>query len=232
MYLFSGLFKDFLIYFFIILIHELGHSITGLLLGWKLKCIYIYPFGGYSKFDEDINRPIKEELFILLMGPMTQIILVGLLILFTRHLSFNMLLIRYHVSILLFNLLPIYPLDGGRIINLFFNKRLSYWNSLHFSIFLSFLLLFLLVLFSIKYKLLINFISILCFLGILIFREFKNRKYYFNKFKLERFLNHYTFHDIKYIKEDKAMMRDKKHIFYYKNHYLTEKEYLKKIFKK
>ena len=230
-FLFSGLFKDFLIYFFIIFVHEAGHAITGILLGWKLKCISIYPFGGYTKFDEDINRPMKEEMLILLMGPLVQIITCGLILLLFPHLSFGSLFLQYNLSILLFNLLPIYPLDGGRMVNLFFNKFFPFLKSLNLSLFFSILLLSLLIGFSIHYKLLMNFIAVLCFLGVLIYKEYRNRKYYFTKFKLERFLKNYSFFRIKYIKKDKEMMRDKKHIFSFHNHYITEKEYLKNLFK-
>lgn len=228
----SGLFQDFLLYFFIIFVHELGHALTGVILGWNLKCIYIYPFGGYTKFDEDINRPIKEELLILLMGPITQILVFCFLYYWIKNLSISDLFVKYNLSILLFNLIPIYPLDGGRIINLFFNKKFSFLKSFNLSIFFSFLLLFCLIVVSIKFHLLLNFISILCFLSFLIYKEYKNKKYYFNKFKLERFLNQYSFSKTKKIDKEKQMMRDKKHVFFYQNHYITEKEYLKKVFKK
>ena len=83
-----------------------------------------------------------------------------------------------------------------------------------------------------KFHLLLNFISILCFLTFLVYKEYKNKKYYFNKFKLERFLNQYSFPKTKKIKKEKQMMRDKRHLFLIENHYITEKEYLKKVFKK
>lgn len=225
------MFKDFLIYFFIIFIHEAGHAITGVLLGWKLKSISIYPFGGYTKFDEDINRPIKEEMLILLMGPFVQMLTCGLMLLLFPHLSFGSLFLQYNLSILLFNLIPIYPLDGGRIVNLLFNKFFSFLKSFDLSLWLSVFLLFLFIGFSIQYKLLINFISVLCFLSVLVYKEYRNKKYYFTKFKLERLLKNYSFFKIKYIQKDKEMMRDKKHIFSFHNHYVTEKEYLKNLFK-
>ena len=84
------------------------------LLGIKIDEIYIYPLGGISKFNMDLNISIKKELLILINGPLFQ------------HLAYLILLILlpskkdiitiYHYSILSFNLLPIYPLDGGKII--------------------------------------------------------------------------------------------------------------------
>lgn len=166
------------------------------------------------------------------MGPITQIVIFLLLVLFIKNLSICDLFIKYNFSILLFNLIPIYPLDGGRILNLFLNTRFSFLKSFHFSIFFSCFFLFILIGLSIHFHLLLNFISILCFLSFLIYKEYRNRKYYFNKFKLERFLNQYSFSKTKKIEKEKQMMRDKKHIFLYRNHYITEKEYLKKVFKK
>ncbi len=154
------------------------------------------------------------------MGPLLQVMIFSLFK--------NNLVYKYNLSILLFNLIPIYPLDGGRILNLLFNKRISYIKSLSLSIFISFIIIILLFIISIKYKLLINFISILCFLLSLIIKEHNYKSYYFNKFKLERILHKYNFKKNKIIKSDKEMMRDNKHIFFINNHYLTEKEYLTK----
>lgn len=171
---------------------------------------------------------MKEELLILCMGPITQIFVVYLFLFFIQDVDIKSLIFQYNLSILLFNLLPIYPLDGGRILNLLFNQKFAFLKSLNLSLISSSILLLVLVVISIKYNLLINFISILCFLGTLVYKEYKNRKYYFNKFKLERILKQYHFPHIKQIKKEEEMMRDKKHIFLYKGHYITEKEYLKK----
>ena len=166
------------------------------------------------------------------MGPIIQIIVTYLVLLLITNTNIRDLIINYNVSLLIFNLLPIYPLDGGRIINLLFNKRISYLKSYNTSIIISFILILVLVIISIKYKLLINFISILVLLLFIILREKKNKSYYFNKFKLERLIHNYHFKKIKRINKDKDMMRDKKHLFKRTNHYITEKEYLKELYNK
>ena len=114
----TGNFNNFLLYFSIIFIHELGHLTMGLIFGWKIDNISFYPYGGVTKFNEDINRPLKEELLILLMGPLTQIIYYLIIINFISLRNINIFR-YYHYSILIFNLLPIYPLDGGKILNIF-----------------------------------------------------------------------------------------------------------------
>ena len=68
------MFKEFAIIFSIIIIHELGHFSVSKVFNWNLDKISIYPFGGCVKFNEKLNRPLYEELFILLGGPCLQII--------------------------------------------------------------------------------------------------------------------------------------------------------------
>ena len=70
----TGMYKDFLIIFLIIIIHEFGHLLMALLFKWNIDKISIYPYGGCVKFNEKINRPLKEELLILISGPFFQIL--------------------------------------------------------------------------------------------------------------------------------------------------------------
>ena len=84
----------------------------------------------------------------------------------------------------------------------------------------------------IKYNLKANFILVFIFLLVKLLDESKKRKYYYNKFILERYINNYHFKKYKNISNIKDMMRDKKHIFNINNRYITEREFLKKIYKK
>ena len=105
----TGNFNAFFPYFSLLVIHEMGHALVGIILGYKLDKITFYPYGGITTFNLPLNIPLKEELMILLAGPIMQII--GYFIL---NPFYDIKL--YHYTLLIFNLLPIYPLDGGRIL--------------------------------------------------------------------------------------------------------------------
>ena len=60
--LLSGMFKPFTFIFILIFFHELGHAITGTILGFKLDKIIIYPYGGLTKFNNlNIYRQNLKE---------------------------------------------------------------------------------------------------------------------------------------------------------------------------
>lgn len=94
------------------LIHELGHLIAGLLLGLKAKSINIMPFGLSLNFEDYSNKSLLKKLIIALAGPLTNLIIIILGI----YNGWENEIIYANMLIGLFNLIPLYPLDGGRII--------------------------------------------------------------------------------------------------------------------
>lgn len=111
------------------IIHEFGHLIAGILLGMKAEKFNIKLFGvsiDFSIRKNDYNNKIKKanyleikKIFIALAGPLTNILITIFLIVFN---SFNinnndrLLMIFSNIVLIIFNILPIYPLDGGRIL--------------------------------------------------------------------------------------------------------------------
>ena len=196
------------------------------ILGIEVDKIYIYPLGGISKLNMPRNISIFKELLILLLGPISQFIgYLLLLIIFD-----NELVKLYHYGILLFNLLPIYPLDGGKILFLLFNKIISYKKSLMIIINISYLIT--IILFLLETKMNISIIIMSLFLLILIRREDLKINYNYNIFLLERYLNNYNFKKSKIINNENNFYRDKKHILSINNNYYLESEYLEKKYKK
>ena len=175
-----------------------------------------------------INTPIIVELLILINGPIFQTIAyIILLYLFN---NYRDLVTLYHVGILLFNLLPIYPLDGGKLLNLLFNTFISYKKSLKIMIYISYIIT--IFIFIINNNIKINIIVMGLFLLYLIKNESNKIELKYNKFLLERYLNNYNFKNIKIINNINKMYRGKKHIIKCNGNYYLENELLEKKYKK
>lgn len=104
------------------LIHELGHLVCGVILGVEPDVLRIMPFGFCIEFKtnvQDYNEKILQsnllsvkKIIVALAGPIVNIFIMVIATIFhwDNHIIYANLLIT------LFNLLPIYPLDGGRIL--------------------------------------------------------------------------------------------------------------------
>ena len=215
----TGYFKNFLIISFIIIFHETGHIIASILFNWKIDRVILLPFGGITIFNELINRPLKEEFIIAIMGPLFQSILF---------LIDNNLFRTYNLYLFIFNLIPIIPLDGSKILNIFLNKFLPFKMSHIVSIIISFISLSLI--FFIKFNLIIYIALIILFIKR--FKELIDHNYLFNKFLLERYMNNFKFYKTKIVSDKIYMKRDYKHLFKINNKYIEESVFLLKLFDK
>lgn len=218
----TGSFNDFILYFSLLLIHEFGHSITGIILGYKLDKISFYSYGGITKFDMLLNIPLKKELLILMMGPIFQII--GYLMLKGCDLGNNLTI--YHYTLLIFNLLPIYPLDGGKIINILCSFCFSYLKSFYLSFIFSVLVLIGLFIYNIIYFNL-NLLLMIITLFIKLIVSYRDIRYYYNRFLLERHLYDFKFKKREYINSLNKFYRDRVHVVNLEE----EKKFLKKYFR-
>ena len=170
---FTGHFRNIIYFTILILIHELGHSITGIMLGIRLKKIKLFPFGSLSVLEYNINLTLVKELLILVMGPVIQIIFTYLIYYLKIDVSYYFY--TYSMFILLFNLIPIYPLDGGKLINIFFSFFLSFYKSLKITYYLSYFIYISLVFIIIFYYRNLVLILIIFSLGIELIKVYINR---------------------------------------------------------
>ncbi len=215
----SGLFKDFIYLFLIVIIHELGHILGGILFKWKIEKVIILPFGGITIFKESLNKPLLQELIITVLGPLFQMSLFIIK---------DDVFVNYNKFILLFNLLPLVPLDGSKIINIISNMITSFYYSKCVTNLLTVISIVLLV--CLKNSLLF-YLIIVFIVKELIVEHFK-LNYYLNKFLLERYLYNFSFKKIKKVKNEHQFKKGQKHLIKTSDNYITEKTFLRKIFDK
>ncbi len=111
------------LFFLSVLAHELSHSVMALSKGIPVRGITLFIFGGVSRLDREPQRPITEFV-VALVGPLSSILLAvvfgGVWYLLGRGdspLEVVLLLLAWtNLGLGVFNLVPGYPLDGGRLL--------------------------------------------------------------------------------------------------------------------
>jgi len=111
------------LFFLSVLAHELSHSVMALSKGIPVRGITLFIFGGVSRLDREPQRPITEFM-IAVVGPLLSIVLAVIFgavwFLLGRGDSpvevVLLLLVWTNLSLGVFNLVPGYPLDGGRLL--------------------------------------------------------------------------------------------------------------------
>jgi len=118
-----------LLLFGCVVLHELGHALTARRYGVETREIVLYPFGGVARMDR--IPPGKAELLIALAGPAVNLVLAALLGLVLVGLSADSpdaplaivtegtivwQLLYVNLSLFVFNLIPAFPMDGGRVL--------------------------------------------------------------------------------------------------------------------
>lgn len=223
-----GYFKDFIWISLIIMIHELGHVTGAILNNWKIDKVVILPFGGMTLLSEQLNRPIVQEWGIVLLGPLYQMLFWWILcILNYTNPTFTM----YHFLLLGFNLIPVIPLDGSKMLQLLLERFFSYKRAKYVGLWISLFLLLLLVGYAIDSKNIILGV-ILLFIAKENWNFYHTIPYQMDKFLLERYLHHFSFSKIKKVKgiQLEKMKRGYTHLFWVKGKWNTEQDVLQNYY--
>jgi Zn-dependent protease len=130
-----------LLFFVCVVLHELGHSLTAMRYGVRVPRILLMPIGGMAEFDRIPRRP-SAELLITLAGPAVNFLIAALLFplcwVALRGMLNDVAPAEYSLADLgtqlllanlimgTFNLLPIFPMDGGRILRAMLALKLDY----------------------------------------------------------------------------------------------------------
>lgn len=125
-----------LVVFACIILHELGHAVTARRFNISTRHITLLPIGGIAQLESMPRKP-REELFIALAGPATNLLIALFLLPFlevhallkpeslvtinSTNFLFSLALINIWLAV--FNLVPAFPMDGGRVLR----AVLSFW---------------------------------------------------------------------------------------------------------
>ena len=111
------------LFFLSVLVHELSHSLVALAWGIPVRGITLFIFGGVSQLEQEASRPMTEFL-VSVIGPVTSLLLAAvfgiswsLVGFYSSYLSAILFtLFAINLSLGIFNMLPGFPLDGGRVL--------------------------------------------------------------------------------------------------------------------
>lgn len=142
--------------FFCVILHEFGHALAARMFGIQTRDITIYPMGGVARLERMSEDPF-EELVIALAGPAVNLVIFFLLLPICIHFSatpfdfehlnppnnlsgslnhYLHMLMFSNLGLLVFNLLPIFPMDGGRVLRALLNLAVGFSNATIASVFL------------------------------------------------------------------------------------------------
>lgn len=106
--------------------HEFGHLLAGLAMGMKPEKVELMPYGlsisfrltpgDYNKTILKGNLLVLKKILVALAGPITNLVIICISINVEVGIFSKLMIIYSNLLLILFNLIPLYPLDGGKIL--------------------------------------------------------------------------------------------------------------------
>ncbi|MEB3100371.1 M50 family metallopeptidase [Ferviditalea candida] len=192
--LLTGYFVELVTLFGIVVIHEWGHVAAARSFGWKVREIQLLPFGGVAVMDDQGQGSAWQEIVVYLAGPMQNALMIGLSLLLQQTAVWDQQWGNYFLEsnliIGLFNLSPILPLDGGKIMQSLMSLWLNYYSALMFSIWTSLISSAVVIAYALagwhSAGIRLNLLVIGCFLLYSNWFDYRNLPYLFLRFLVKR----------------------------------------------
>jgi Zn-dependent protease len=115
-------------YIAMLLIHELTHCLTGILIGYSVNKLNIMPFGLSASFNEEFIKPL-DDILISVSGPLINFVFFVLFFSLSKFSDSFIILSRANLILCVFNMLPAGFLDGGRILRNVLKTYLSFHSA-------------------------------------------------------------------------------------------------------
>lgn len=192
----TGHFIELITLFAIVFIHECGHAAAAALLGYRVLSIQMLPFGGVAVIEDGGTITAYREIMIALAGPLQNMLMVGVVLLLQYSNLGDPVFLNYIIQgnllIALFNLLPVLPLDGGKIVQALVSLWAPYYTTLMWTYRISILCSVGVVLYAVSrwftgdYGLPLNILLIGLFLFYSNVTDYRNVPYRFIRFLMNR----------------------------------------------
>jgi Zn-dependent protease len=170
--------------FFCVVLHELGHALTARRFGISTKKITLLPIGGIASLDRIPESP-RQELLVTIAGPLVNVIIAILLYFivpvqeyarlnftesFEALMSFSFqnflfYLFIVNVGLVFFNIIPAFPMDGGRVLRALLAMRLNRVKATKIASSIGQIIAVIFLLVGLLYNPFLIFIALFIFLG-------------------------------------------------------------------